>query len=308
MSKLLKFLLFLCLASPKLYAQEIQANVQILHDRVQGVDATVFATLKNSLQEFVNTRKWTSDFYKPAEKIQVNFLINITETIGGEKNLFKATLNVQASRPVYNTGLTSPTFTFFDRDVAFKYDQTSIIQFDDNRVSGSEALSANLPAIMAYYCYMVLGFDYDSFAKLGGSPYFRKAQNIVSNAPEDTKSIIGWKSSDNNNKNRFWLVEQIQGPRYRELRDFYYQYHINGMDKMQADPLKAQSVIVPLFSILQKINKENPSSIYLQTIFNTKSNEFANIVSALPITQRQEIAKILAEVDVPNAAKYRDIK
>lgn len=309
MNRFIFILGILCLSLQSLSAQELQAEVQVLSTRVQGVDPKVFTTLKTALTEFLNNRRWSSDNFMPNERIQCTFFLNITEAVGApEDNVFKGTLTVQSTRPVYNSNYSSTTFNFLDREVAFKYDPSQVLLFDDNRVAGTDALIANLPALIAYYAYMILGFDYDSFQQEGGDVFFKKAQNIVMNAPEDSRVINGWKSNSSRKINRYWLVDQILDPKFSQVRKFWYNYHIKGLDLMRKEPQKGLQNIAPFFTTLNLINKENPSSIYLMTVFNTKSTEFLNLVAQLPPEEKQKAIQQLSEVDVSNAAKYKAIK
>lgn len=291
-------------------AQELVANVEIMSTRVQGVDEKVFSSLKSALTEFLNNRKWSNDNFTPSEKIQCNFFLNVTESVGSlEDNTFKATLTVQASRPVYNATYTTSTFNFLDRDIVFKFDPSQVILFDDNRVGGTDAIIANLPAIFAYYAYMILGFDYDSFSPSGGDPFFKKAQNVVMNAPEDSRLITGWEGSKSTRKtNRYWLVDQVLSPRFSDLRRFWYDYHLKGLDVMRKDPQKGLQTIASHFEKLKDVNIDNPTSIYLLTIFNTKSTELINLVGQLPADEKKIAIETLSQVDVTNAAKYKGIR
>lgn len=307
--KIILTVLMMCSAWMQAQSQEMQANVEVMSSRIQGADPKVFTSLKTALTEFINNRKWTNDFFTPLEKIDCNFFLNVTEMVGPpEDNTFKATLTVQATRPVFNATYTTTTFNFLDREVAFKFEPSQVLIFDDNRVGGTDALVANLPATIAFYVYMILGFDYDSFSPNGGDPHFKKAQNVVMNAPEDTRLITGWKSNVSRKTNRFWLVDQVLNPRFQELRQFWYDYHINGMDVMRENPDAAIDMIAGYFTKLKQVNLENPTSIYLLTMMNTKSNELVNLVARIPQAQRKAAIDALAEVDVTNAAKYRAIR
>lgn len=290
-------------------AQELVANVEIMSSRVQGVDEKVFTSLKSALTEFLNNRRWSNDVFTATEKIQCNFFLNVTEAVGSlEDNTFRATLTVQASRPVYSATYTTTTFNFLDRDIVFRFDPSQVILFDDNRVGGTDPVIANLPAIFAYYAYMILGFDYDSFSPNGGDPFFKKAQNIVMNAPEDSRLITGWVSNVSRRTNRYWLVEQVLNPRFSELRQFWYDYHLRGLDIMRKEPQKGLQTISGYFEKLKTINIENPTSIYLMTVFNIKSTELINLVAQLPAEEKKTAIETLAEVDVTNAAKYKGIR
>lgn len=287
-------------------AQDLKGTVEVNADRIQNVDPKVFEGLKKALNEFINNRKWTADNIKPSERIECSFLLTLTEKPGND-NIFKANLNIQSSRPVFNSGYNSPIVNYIDRDVTFRFDQGQVLQFDDARVAGNDALSSNLTAIFAYYAYLIIGFDYDSFSLKGGDDYFKKAQNVVANAPEDTKSIKGWKAAENN-RNRYWLIDQILNPRFAAFRPQYYNYHRKGLDMMSSKPEESRKLILDGIPTLTQINNDNPTSILLQFYFNAKSIEYQNILMQTPVADRKDYVEQLSKMDVPNTSKYRSIK
>ena len=298
-------LVLLLIISFRLSAQDVSANVDVMFDRVQNVDPKVFQALKKSLMEYLNNRKWTNDNYKSTEKIECSFLLNLTQKTG--ENIYTATLNIQASRPVFNSGYNTPLVNYIDRDIIFRFDESQTLQYDDNRVAGSDAMVSNLTATFAYYINIILGLDYDSFAPKGGDEYFRKAQNIVNNAPEEGKSIKGWKASEGN-RNRYWLIDQILNPRFDKFRPYWYTYHRKGLDLMSQKPEEARKNILDGIPVLTKINNENPTSILFQFFFNAKANEFINTLMQTPAADRKDYIDQLSKMDVPNTARYRGIK
>jgi hypothetical protein len=304
MRKLL--LLLLCSLSVwSLQAQDVSCKVDVSFDRIQNVDPKVFQTLKRALNDFINNRKWTNDNFNPTEKIECSFLLNLTSR--SNDNVYDATLNIQASRPVYNSGYYTPTVNYIDRDIKFRYDESQNIQFDDNRVAGSDALVANLPAILAYYVYLIVALDYESFSPNGGEEYFKKALNVVNNAPEEGKLIKGWKVNEGT-RNRYWIIEQLLNPRYDKFRPYWYAYHRKGLDVMSQNPDEGRKVILDGIPVLTKINDANPSSILFQFFFNAKSNEFFNTLSQTKPEDRKDYIEQLSKMDVPNSARYRGIK
>ncbi|HEV2352905.1 MAG TPA: DUF4835 family protein, partial [Puia sp.] len=199
-------IVFLALGLGPVLAQDINANVTVIASRVPStVDHKVFTTLQNALHDFINGRNWSSENFQNNEKIRCNFLINISSV--GDNNSYAATLTVQAGRPIYNSGYTSPLINFQDASYAFRYVEYQPLDFSDTRVQGTEPLAANLTAEVAYYIYMILGLTFDSYSLRGGDPYFQKALNIVNNAP-DSREITGWKPFDGV-RNRYWLVENL---------------------------------------------------------------------------------------------------
>lgn len=299
--------LLLAAGSFSAVAQELTCKVTVTARKIQNVDPKVFKALEKALNDFMNSRKWTTDVFQPNEKIECSFLINVSERL--EENVYKASLNINASRPVYGTNYSTSTFNFIEKDenFVFRFEESQTLMFDENRISGSDPLSSNLTAMLAYYTYLMLGFDYDSFGLLGGTPYFKKAQNIVINAPEDGKKIPGWKS-DEGSKNRYWMIDQIMHPRFEAFRPMWYTYHREGLDLMHKDPEKAALTMMDLLPILDKLNKDNPNSILIQLFFFDKNVEFINLLGQLPAEKRKTYMDILTRVDIPNAAKYRNVK
>ncbi|PSK87443.1 DUF4835 family protein [Taibaiella chishuiensis] len=302
-----KFFFFLLLmAAVRLQAQELNCKVDVSFDRIQNVDPKVFQALKKSLNEFVNNRKWTNDNFKVSEKIDCTFFLNLTERTPND-NIYKGTLNIQASRPIFNSGYNSPTVNFIDREVVFRFDESQTLQYDDNRVAGSDALASNLTAIIAYYSYVILGLDYDSFSPKGGDEYFKRALNIVNNAPEEGKSIRGWKAAEGN-RNRYWLIDQILSPRFDAFRPYWYRYHRLGLDVLSQKPEEGRKVILDGIPTLTKINNDNPTSILFQFFFNAKSTEYVNVLQQATKEERKDYIDQLSKMDVPNIPKYRGVK
>lgn len=286
-------------------AQELNCKVKVMYDRIQGVDKQVFIGMERSITEFLNTRKWTNDQYNPTERINCNILINVAKKL--DENSFEATMNIQATRPVFNSNYNSSLINFIDKEVAFTYSQFTPLQYDDNRVAGNDALASNLTALLAFYSYLILGLDYDSFALNGGTDFFKKAQNIVNNAPEQGKTIKGWKAVDGN-KNRYWIMDQMMNPRFQAVRNYWYAMHREGLDNMYSKPEEARKKILDGIIKLGQINRENPGSILIQFFFNAKSDELMGIVAQVSQQERTPYIGMLQQLDVPNAQKYNALK
>lgn len=296
-------LLILLLVADLAVAQELNCKVKIMSTAIQNVDKQVFTTMEKSISDFLNTRRWTTDEFGTTEKIDVNIMINL-QSKSPDDDVYSGTLNIQSSRPVFNSSYTSPTVNFVDKDIVFKYSQFTPLQFDDNRVVGSDPAASNLTAILAFYAYLVMGLDYDSFSLLGGSDYLKRAQNIVNNAPEQGKSLPGWKAVEGT-RNRYWIIDQLLSPRFEDLRKYFYTMHRDGFDKMYSRPEVATQSILAGIPILHQINKDNPSSILIQFFFNAKSDEMARIVSQIPKEERTQLVTMLSQMDVPNSQKYQ---
>lgn len=283
-------------------AQEINARVTVLYNQVSTtVDRKVFQTLQTGLINFINKRKWTSDVFDPSEKIECNFLINLTNI--EETNVYRATLTVQAGRPVYNTTYLAPLMNFQDNDFTFRYVEFQPIEFNDTRVMGSEPLSANLTAVLAYYVYMILALDYDSFSPRGGDPYFQKAINIVNQAPQG-RGISGWTPFDGQ-RNRYWLAENFMNSRYTLVHDAYYTYYRQAMDKLFENETEARAQVINALNMLNTVHTENPNIMVIPFFFQGKSDEIIRIFQKAGPQDKQRAVELLQRLDITNAGKYK---
>ncbi|WP_212002308.1 DUF4835 family protein [Chitinophaga sp. HK235] len=287
-----------------LQAQEIRANVTVVANQVQGVDRKVFTTLQNALKEFLNNRHWSDDVFTPAERIECNFLLNVTGVQG--ENTYKASLTIQATRPVYNSGYVTSLLNTQDNNVVFRYAEFQPLEFSDSRVVGNDPMASNLTAIMAYYVNIILGLDYDSFSPRGGDMYFKKALNIVNNAP-DGKDISGWKAFEGN-RNRYWLQDNLLNAKFLNFHDVMYQYHRNGLDVMYDDVNKGRAAIMNCLNLLYTIYQDVPNSMLMQTFYAAKADELQKIFSKAMPQEKSRAAELLAQMDVPNAQKYQQMK
>lgn len=295
------FLLFCCRPAK---AQEIRANVTVVANQVQGVDRKVFNTLQTALKEFLNNRHWSDDAFTPAERIECNFLLNITGTIA--ENTYKASLTIQATRPVYNSSYVTSLLNTQDNNIAFRYAEFQPLEFSDTRIVGNDPLASNLTAIMAYYVYVILGLDYDSFSPRGGDAYFKKVLNIVNNAP-DNKDISGWKAFEGT-RNRYWLQDNLLNVKFTNFHEVMYQYHRNGLDVMYDDVNKGRAAIMNCLNLLFAIHQDVPNSMLLQTFYAAKGDELQKIFSKAMPQEKSRAAELLAQMDVPNAQKYQAMK
>ena len=285
------------------HSQELNARVTVNSSRVgTTVNKSVFQTLQNTLTTFLNTRKWTSDNFLPNERIDCNFLLNVQST--EEPNVYSASLTVQAARPAFSSSYLSPMINYQDEDILFKYIEFRQLEFNENRVSGTDAQASNLTAVFAYYAYMILGFDYDSYSLKGGNLYFQKAQNIVNNAPE-ARGISGWKAFDGV-RNRYWLVENMLNSRYAIMHDIIYNYYRMSLDKMYEDENGARAQMMNVLNLLNNYNSDNPNTMINQVFFQGKTNEFIKIFSKAPQQDKVRASELLQKMDITNATRYKN--
>lgn len=301
-SKVLIFFLAFTGICTLLEAQEIQARISVNSSQISSkVDKKIFQTLQTALHNFLNNRKWTDEAFQANEKINCNFLLNISDAT--DANVYKATLTVQAARPVYNTSYETPLINYLDDDLIFKYVEYQPIEFNQNRVSGSDPLSSNLSAVLAFYINIIIGLDFDSFALRGGDAYFQRAQNIVNNSPEG-REISGWRAFDDL-RNRYWLMENLTNNRYALIHDAFYSYFRLGMDFMYENETAARTAIMNTISLLNTVNNDIPNSMIIPFFFQGKTNEIVRVFKKAPPDEKRKAQEMLVKLDISNANLYK---
>lgn len=297
------FLLILFLAGCRcVQAQELQARITINASQISSqTDRKIFQTLQNSLNTFLNNRRWTSESFQPNEKVVCHFLVMVRAALPG--NVYQASLTVQAARPIFNSSYESPLINFQDESFNFKYVEYQPVEFNENRVSGSDPLVSNLTATLAYYVYLILGLDFDSFSLRGGDPYYQKAQAIVNNAPEN-RDISGWKAFDGL-RNRYWLMENLTNNRYNLIHDAIYSYYRLGMDAMYENEADGRNAVLNTLNILNTLNTDIPNTMIIPFFFQGKANEIVNIFKKGSPEQKQKAREILMKIDITNANTYK---
>ena len=282
--------------------QELLAKVTVIASRVNTtVDKRIFITLQTQLNNLMNTRKWTNDVFQQNEKLECSFILNLESIV--EPNVYKATLTVQAARPVYNSSYQCALVNFLDAEVTFKYQEFQPVEFNESRIQGNDPVAANLTAIFAYYAYMIIGLDYDSFSPKGGEAFFRKAQNIINNAPEG-KGLSGWRVFDGL-RNRYWLNENLINNRYNIVHDVIYSYYRAGMDKWFDNEEDARKNVMQSLIQLQAFNKENANTMILQFFMQGKMQELIALFKKGTPEERSRAIQILSELDVINGPAYK---
>jgi len=299
--KNLLVLTLLCMSSIA-DAQELNARVTVNYQQIPtSIDRKVFKTLQTSLNDFLNKRKWSSEDYGPQERINCNFLLNLTANT--ESNVYQATLTVQAARPIYNSTYQSPLINYIDNDVLFRYVEFQPLEFNENRIQGTDPLAANLTAVFAYYVNIILGLDNDSFSPRGGDAYFKKANVIVTGAP-DGRGISGWKPFDSQ-RNRYWLAENLINSRYSLVHDAIYTYYRLGMDNLAENESKARQEVMSALNTLYTLHEDSPNIMIYQFYFQGKSDELISMMKKANPGERARAVEMLQKIDVTNANKYK---
>ncbi len=291
---------FLCF-STNLDGQELRCRISVSSSKIQRTDRQIFKSMQSDLYEFMNNRIWTNHVFSTEERIECAIMINLEEE--SSQNEFKGTMQIQSSRPVFNSSYKSVLLNYKDKDIKFKYYQDESLEFSLSQHS------SNLTSLMAFYAYIILGFDYDSYALEGGTEFFENAETVVSNAQRAEEK--GWKSFESSDrKNRYWLINNILDDKYDKIRRFYYQYHRQGLDKMADDVNKGRSVIVESLKLLQELNRRKPDSFmhYLKVVVDAKSDEIVNIFREGTPDEQARVIRIMSEIDPANSSDYEKIK
>lgn len=291
-------LLILTFISSELYSQDLICNVRVsTKNDIPISDRKKLMKLQKSASEFINNRKWTNEVFTEDERIELNLSFNILEKVSTDR--YKGTLQVQYSRPVYNSSYYSPVLNYLDGEVEFDYIEDQPLDFNEN------THTSNLTAVLSFYSYIIIGLDYSSFSTDGGNIYFQKAKKIVENAQSAPEN--GWKAFESN-KNRYWLAEELLDAKYGVFHDVMYQYHRSGLDIMHDDNEKGRGVITENIESMRKIKQLNPTAFILQLFFNAKADEISSIYSNAFQDEKGRLLKLLTELDPANLNKYNKIK
>lgn len=281
-------------------SQEMNCNVQVSAQMIQGSNREIFVNMQRDIYDFVNNTVWTNHVFSYAERIDCNMLINLTEQISGDE--FKGTIQIQLRRPAFNTTYNSTMLNFVDNNFQFKYVEFQTLEFDPS------AHRANLISVLAYYVYIILGVDYDSYSLLGGTEFFQMAEKIVTNAQNAPES--GWKPYDGSrNRNRYWLVKNILNKEYEGIRQFLYNYDINGLDRLESRVSEARNSMAESLLLIQDVfrKKPDPFMYFLQVVVDAKSEEIINIFLGAFPEERSRVVQIMTEIDPANKSKYEKI-
>ena len=302
LSRILLSVLFVALicSVERVEAQELYCNVQVSAQQLQGSNREIFQNMQKDIYEFMNNTVWTDNVFSYTERIECNIIINLTEQLSADE--FKGTLQIQLSRPVFNTTYSSTVLNFVDNSFQFRYVEFQPLQFNPNTYTD------NLVSVLAYYAYIIIGVDFDTFSPEGGTPYFQAAEKIVSNAQNATEA--GWKPYDGSrNKNRYWLVKNILNKEYEGVRQFLYSYHRLGMDLLESNPTEARKAIYTSLQSLQEVYRHHPDPYmyFMSLVIEAKVTEFINVFTPAFPEEKNRVVEILTEIDAGNESKYKAI-
>ena len=277
------------------FSQELNCNLVVNAQQTGNENVQVFKTLERQLTEFINNTQWTNTAYKPQERIDCSMVININDY---NSDVFQATLQVQSSRPVFNSTYSTPIYNFNDKNFTFKY-----LEFE-NLVYNPSQFESNLVSVLAYHVFMILGLDADTFELNGGDPFFKQAQAITNYSQQG--NYKGWKLEDGQ-QSRFVLIDNILSPTFKEFRAVMYNYHRNGLDVMANNDKKGKEVIAKVFEDLKAMNSQRPNSFLMRVFFDAKANEILDIFADGPKVNITEVKDILNRIAPTHASKWREI-
>lgn len=278
-------------------AQELKCQININSQRITEVDPAIFTTLQTALTDFMNNKSWTTDQFAPEEKIECSFFINLESS--PSQDVYNAKVTIQSSRPVFNSGYNSPMFNYIDNDWIITYAQNQPLEFNVTQYN------TNLTSLLGFYAYVLIGLDYESMSKNGGAKYFAMAEQIMNNVPTNAADAKGWRPFDGNaNRNRYWLINNLQGTKYEQFKQAVYEFHHLGMDNFYEKPALARLNILNAIEKLNKIAIDNPNNMLLAVFFQAKSDEMVNIFSGADMGEKSKALVLLRKVDPSNSSKY----
>lgn len=296
---MLFIVLFLCMGfnSTRLTAQELNARVEILSPQLPHTNKRVLEVLQKIMSDFLNNRSWTGLTVEPNERIDCNFVITISEWDGLSE--FTGQAQILSMRPVYHTNYNSPVLNMTDEDFNFTYTEGQMIDYSDQQFSN------NLTSLLAYYAYLIIGMDADTFSRDGGTNYFTQAQRVVNNAQNTAYS--GWRFMDGNS-NRYWLITNLLDRRYEPVRQFQYEYSRQGLDVLAENPEMGRKNIQESMKLLSSIDRMAQGAMLGQLLFTAKASEFVGILSGLNPQERLQSYHFLSEIDPSNDSKYEALR
>ncbi len=292
---LILFLLCTVIGLKSLNSQEFNFDVTVSSAQVSGTDQRAFEALKEGIINFINNRVWTNVEFKPEERIEGAMVVNVKKKNG---NIFEAELNIALRRPTFKANYNTPLFNYVDNDFTFEYIESQPLDFTEN------SYMSNLTSTLAFYAYYCLGLYFDSFGLYGGDPFFKVADQIVTSAQSADES--GWKAFDDK-RNRYWLNENMMNASYKPLRQYVYEYHRLGLDKMSTKQDEGRTSITKSLEYLKQIYSERPNLLFIQVINDTKRSEWKGIYSEGSQQDKTKAVNVFREIDPSHANEYEEL-
>lgn len=288
--------IFLVMIAGSLQAQELNCSVKINFDRITNTNTQIFKTLERSLTDFVNKTKWTNQTFKENERIECTMFINVS---GYGSDQFAASIQVQSSRPIFNSSYSSPVLNFNDKDFGFRY-----VEFE-NLIYNPNSYDSNLISVIAFYSYMIMGMDADTFSPKGGDPYYELAQNVAVLAQQSGQK--GWNQADGN-QSRYFLISDMKSNTFEPYRTALYEYHSKGMDLMSENPKEAKENIKNSVKTLTEIYNIRPNALLTRVFFDAKSDELVSVFTGGPSITIADLVENLNKISPLNSSKWSNIR
>ena len=276
-----------------LKAQELQCNVRVISNKVEGSDKTIYQNLQNAINEFINNTKFTDINFKTNERIECSILVDIKSREG---DYFSAEINMALRRPVYKSNYSTPMLNYIDRKFFFEYTDGEALDFNPN------TFTSNVTSTIGFYAYLFLGLEFDSFSPNGGDPFFALAETIANAAPQEAGNENGWNSTGR--QNRYAIINDINNQSYQPLRQFLYTYHRQGLDVMAEHPDQGREAVLTSLRLLQGVYERNSMCYFLQLIIESKRDEIVQIFTQGEQKVRVEAANIMKAIDPSQSSRY----
>lgn len=299
--KRLCFVSILLLTALFVSAQELRCKVTINSDKIEGSNKSVYETLRQTLEEYINTTRWTNLTFAEKERIDCSMMIIVNSV---DNNVYHCEMQIQSRRPVYNTAYYSSMVNMRDVQFNFLYQEFDRLEYTPG------VFTTNIAELVAYYCYLLIGYDMDSYSRLGGTPYFQECEGIVSTAQSasiDDAEVKGWKAFDSN-RNRYALINNLMDEAFRDFRNYCYEYHRLGLDEMSQNVANGRARIAEGITILRETNKARPATYAVNVFLDAKSDELINIFSQGTSSEKDLVYETLNAVDPTRQAQYEKIK
>jgi hypothetical protein len=301
--KILHTLICLVVISATAGAQELKCTVDLNTQKISGVDQQTFQSLKNAITEFMNQRVWTQDAFSPEERIECSLYITLDGAVS--QDVYSGSITIQSSRTAFNSNYSSPILNFRDLDFIFTYAPNTPLDFNVNQYQ------SNLTSVLAFYAYMIIGLDYESMSKGGGTKYFTSAESIMNQIPSTAPDSKGWKPFDSNpvsgNKNRYNIISSLMGGKYEGYKQALYEYHFMGLDKFYDDPSVARVNMANALEKMDKTFKDNANNVLIVLFLQAKGDEIINIFTGGDQSEKAKVVPILKHLDPANGTKYDKI-
>ncbi len=281
-------------------AQELKCTITVNSDKVQGSNKLMFTTLQQSMEEFVNNTKWTNLTFQDKERIECSMMLVVSAV---QDNIIIGELTCQSRRPVYGSSYTTPLLNIKDNNFNFAYQESDRLDFQQ------AVFTTNLTALLAYYCYLILGHDMDSFSRLGGTPFFQACEDIATSAQSaslETTEAVGWKAFESN-RNRYALINNLMDEAFKKYREYYYEYHRLGLDEMSANVANGRARIASGITTLKEANRSRPATYVVNAFLDAKSDELINIFQGGTDAEKKSVYETLVDIDPTRQSAYDKI-